>query len=52
LIAKGLSYGEASQVLGISKNTLPVHIRNIYRKLHANNRSEAVFEARAIGVLE
>jgi DNA-binding NarL/FixJ family response regulator len=50
LIAKGLSYGETATVLGMSKNTLPVHIRNIYRKLHAANRSEAVYEARSIGI--
>ena len=51
LIAKGLSYGETANVLGMSKNTLPVHIRNIYRKLHAANRSEAVYEARSIGII-
>lgn len=51
LIAKGLSYGETASVLGMSKNTLPVHIRNIYRKLHAANRSEAVYEARSIGII-
>lgn len=52
LIAKGLSYNEAANVLGISKNTLPVHIRNIYRKLHAANRSEAVYEARFFGIIK
>lgn len=52
LIAKGLSYGETASVLGISKNTVPVHIRNIYRKLHATNRSEAVYEARSIGIVD
>lgn len=52
LIAKGLSYDETSNVLGISKNTVPVHIRNIYRKLHAANRSEAVYEARLIGLIK
>lgn len=51
LIAKGLSYGETANVLGMSKNTLPVHIRNIYRKLQAANRSEAVYEARSIGII-
>lgn len=52
LIAKGLSYDETSQVLGISKTTVPVHIRNIYRKLQAANRSEAVYEARLIGLIK
>ena len=52
MIAKGHSYTEAANALEISKQTVPVHIRNIYKKLHATNRSEAVFEARAIGIIE
>lgn len=51
LIAKGLSYAECGQSLNISEKTVPVHVRNIYAKLHAKNRSEAVFEARAMGVI-
>lgn len=52
LIAKGLSYAETAGVLNISAQTVPVHIRSIYKKLHANNRSEAVYEARAIGIIK
>lgn len=52
LVSRGLSYSEIADVLSISVNTLPVHIRNIYRKLQTNNRSEAVFEARRIGILQ
>lgn len=51
LIAKGLSYAECATVLSISEQTVPVHIRNIYRKLQVKNRSEAVFEARSLGVI-
>ncbi|PWK62046.1 LuxR C-terminal-related transcriptional regulator [Roseicyclus mahoneyensis] len=51
LIAKGLSYSECAAVLAISEQTVPVHVRNIYRKLHAKNRSEAVYEARFLGVI-
>jgi DNA-binding NarL/FixJ family response regulator len=51
LIAKGLSYSECAAVLSISEQTVPVHVRNIYRKLHAKNRSEAVFEARSLGFI-
>jgi DNA-binding NarL/FixJ family response regulator len=50
-IAKGFTYGELAQRLGISKQTVPVHIKNIYRKLHANNRSEAVYEASRRGLI-
>jgi DNA-binding NarL/FixJ family response regulator len=52
MIAKGLSYSETANALKISEQTVPVHIRNIYKKLQATNRSEAVFEARAIGIIE
>lgn len=50
-IAKGFTYGELAERLGISKQTVPVHIRNIYRKLQASNRSEAVFEATRLGLI-
>lgn len=52
MIAKGLSYSETAAALNISAKTVPVHIRNIYKKLQATNRSEAVFEARAAGIIE
>jgi DNA-binding NarL/FixJ family response regulator len=50
-IAKGFTYGELAERLSISKQTVPVHIKNIYRKLEANNRSEAVFEASRRGLI-
>lgn len=50
-IAKGFTYAELATQLGISHQTVPVHIKNIYRKLAANNRSEAVFEASRRGLI-
>ncbi len=50
-IAKGFTYAELAEKLGISRQTVPVHIRNIYRKLQASNRSEAVFEAARLGLI-
>lgn len=50
-IAKGFTYGELAARLEISKQTVPVHIKNIYRKLEANNRSEAVYEASRRGLI-
>jgi DNA-binding NarL/FixJ family response regulator len=52
VISKGLSYSEAASALEISHKTVPTHIRNIYRKLQVNNRSEAVYEARQMGILK
>jgi len=51
-IAKGFTYGELADKLAISRQTVPVHIRNIYRKLQATNRSEAVFEASRLGLIK
>jgi len=51
LISRGLSYSEVATTLSLAPTTVPVHIRNIYRKLQSNNRSEAVFEARNLGLL-
>ena len=51
LISRGLSYSEVASTLSISQTTVPVHIRNIYRKLQSKNRSEAVFEAQNLGLL-
>lgn len=51
-IAKGFTYAELAQNLQISNQTVPVHIRNIYRKLQANNRSEAVYEASRRGLIK
>lgn len=51
-IAKGLTYGEVAELCGISGQTVPVHIRNIYRKLETHNRSETVYEAMRLGLIE
>jgi two-component system, NarL family, response regulator LiaR len=42
LLAKGQSYQEISDKLFISISTLKWHIFNIYKKLHADNRTEAL----------
>lgn len=50
-IAKGFSYKDVARVLNLSENTVPSHIKNIYRKLEVNSKSEAVFEAVQRGIL-
>jgi two-component system, NarL family, response regulator LiaR len=42
LLGKGHSYQEASDLMFISIKTFRWHIHNIYQKLHANNRTEAL----------
>jgi DNA-binding NarL/FixJ family response regulator len=51
ILAKGLSNKEIANIFDLSVHTINVHVRNIYRKLQAANRTEAVFEAKAQGLL-
>jgi DNA-binding NarL/FixJ family response regulator len=44
-MAKGFSYKEIAGELSISIETVRTHIRNIYDKLHAGNKSEALRKA-------
>jgi DNA-binding NarL/FixJ family response regulator len=50
-IAKGFSYAEIAEHLGLSRQTVPGHIKSIYRKLEVNTRGEAVFEALQQGLI-
>lgn len=52
LIAKGLSYARIADSLGMSVNTVPSYVKQIYRKLQVNSRGEAVFEALALGLIK
>jgi DNA-binding NarL/FixJ family response regulator len=51
-IAKGFSYAEIAGHLDISRQTVPGHIKNIYRKLEVHTRGEAVFEAVQQGLIK
>lgn len=50
-LAKGYSNTEIADLFQVSAQTIPVHVRNIYKKLEVKNRTEAVFEARRIGLI-
>nr|WP_144006816.1 response regulator transcription factor [Pelomonas sp. KK5] len=51
LVARGFTYAEIAAQMGVSVATVQTHVRNIYGKLGVHNRSEAVFEARQVGLL-
>ena len=51
-LATGLSRREIGERLYISLNTVKTHTRELYRKLGATSRAEAVARAEALGLLE
>lgn len=50
-IEQGLSYKEISLRLKISSHTVHTHIKNIYEKLQAKDRGEALVKARKTGII-
>lgn len=52
MAANGLTSGDMGGKLGIAERTVNFHIRNVLRKLEAQNRSEAVAKALARGVVD
>jgi DNA-binding NarL/FixJ family response regulator len=51
-ISRGYTYPELARYLNISLATVLTHVRNIYGKLSVHNKTEAVFEARQMGLLD
>jgi DNA-binding NarL/FixJ family response regulator len=51
LFSRGLSYREAADTLGLSQHTIGDYVKSIYRKLRVHSRSEAIFEARQVGLI-
>ncbi|MGF1468540.1 MAG: LuxR C-terminal-related transcriptional regulator [Sandaracinaceae bacterium] len=52
LIAKGFTYAEIADLLGLSAHTVTTHVRKIYRRLAVRSRGEAVYEALQRGLLD
>lgn len=52
LVAGGSSNREISEALHISQSTVATHVRNIFRKIGARNRTEAVENARRAALLQ
>ena len=51
LLASGRTNAEIAKELFVALGTVKSHINNIYRKLEATNRAEAVTRARNINLL-
>jgi len=50
-IEEGLTYKEISERMNISSHTVHTHIKNIYEKLQAKDRGEALVKARKTGII-
>jgi DNA-binding NarL/FixJ family response regulator len=50
-LSRGYSATEAGDRMQIAITTVRTHIKNIYSKLAVKSRTEAIFEARAMGIL-
>lgn len=50
-LARGYTYAEVAQLLGITPSTVQSHVKNIYSKLAVHSKTEAIFEARQLGLL-
>jgi DNA-binding NarL/FixJ family response regulator len=49
-ITKGFSYDEIVRLLQVSRPTVLTYVRRIYAKLQVNSKTEAVYEARKLGL--
>lgn len=52
LMSKGFSYHESAAHLSISYHTITTHVKKIYHKLAVHSRTEAVYEAAQLGILQ
>ena len=52
LVAKGFSVAESAELLKISDRTVSKHVQHIYRKLEVTSRSEAIYEAVHLGLID
>jgi LuxR family maltose regulon positive regulatory protein len=50
-LAFGHSNKQIARRLNLSENTVKFHLKNLYRKLDANSRAEALSRAQLLGLL-
>jgi DNA-binding NarL/FixJ family response regulator len=52
LLARGVSNKEIAEALGLTENTVKVHLANIYRALDVTTRTAAVRKAARLGLID
>ena len=51
MLARGYTYQETAELLGLAVSTVQFHVKNLYSKLDVRSKAEAVYEARQLGLL-
>lgn len=51
LSAKGYNYEEMAGLMGVSRHTVATYVKRIYHKLQVHSKTEAVYEARKLGLV-
>ena len=51
LLAEGMPNKKIAQTLGVTEGTIKQHLKDLFRRLGASNRTQAVKEARRLGLL-
>ena len=51
LLARGLTYSQVSDALGVSLHTVTSHVKNMYRKLEVHSARAAVWRALELELL-
>jgi DNA-binding NarL/FixJ family response regulator len=51
LVMKGFTCDEIAGLLSVSRHTVMTYVKRVYRKLQVNSRTEAVYEARRMGLI-
>lgn len=49
--AKGFSFEEIARMLGVSRHTVMTYVKRSYRKLQVHSKTEAIYEARKLGLV-
>jgi len=52
LVTKGFGFDEIAKLLAVSPHTVMTYIKRIYRKLQVSSKTEAVYEARKLGLVQ
>ena len=50
--ARGYSYDEVAELMGVTRHTVMSYVKRSYRKLQVHSKTEALYEARRMGLVE